>query len=668
MGLNEDIEKKKTVKKGVIIAVAAAAAIAVAAVCMIKAAPGGKERANTLSLVKMYMDKGQYDHAMDLLDGLLVKNAQDKDALDLMDKVIALKGDGKAPSQAATAPDVNVSIDTSDLKAMRSSLDSMKNELARNSAEAAKEQEAQAERIAQEKAADEKRAKEEAARKAAEAELAKKNKALQKEIETVNDEVTQARAALAAHDAAGALKHFTKMEGMLPVSDGEPGFSAGKYAEAASLLYDAAGKASDADEKKKLESAAENYAKAAVAKKPSDAPSHYILGMAALDRGDKQAALDELAKAVAYDGTNHLYFYNLGKVQYMLKKYSEARASFQSCTGLRNDFAPAQYNLGLACLRTGRDKDALDAFRKARDTDPHYEKAYLEEARLLVKRGDLQGAASAYTNVIKINNINGDAQRELGAVYYALGNYQASEDCYKKALALLSPDQADPATYYNLSTTLFAEDKASDAVAYARKAYDQKDALSDKNARANVVYNYALMLEKTGKSDDSIPVYSEVLKINPDHDKTLINLGVMYMNMTPPEIDTALQLFLKAYAQDKNSFEANNNLGSAYLKKQDYKNAVLYFQNALKIEPKNTTVLSNLAQTFAGDSQLDNAKTTYLELIRQDPKNMDAYIELAKVCMSLKDNVSAEKYLLYAQSKQPDYRKAEVDQMLGAIK
>jgi len=669
---------------------AAAAAAVIIALGVIGAVrlsgSGGSERKNTLALVQLYADKGEYDRAMNLLDGLLVKNADDKDARALMDKLITLK-EGVKPAQGTDGgkSDVNVNIDTSGItKAMQSSIESMKDELAKSSAEAQKnqqavtdilnrdkqqaqkEQEAAAEKAAQDKAAEEKRRQEDAARKAAEEELVKKNKALQKEIQAVNDEIAQGKTALATGSIDAALSHFSAAQKDLPISDGEPSFSGSKYSQMASMLYDASQKAADPAQQKKLEDAAVAYAQTAVAKTPKDAASHYVLGMDALDRKDKQTALDELTKAVANDNTNYVYYYNLGKVQYLLKKYSEAASSFQSCVQIKGDFSPSEYNLGLAYLRLGKDKEALDAFRKARDSDPRYEKAYLEEARLLVKRGDLQGAVTAYNNVVRINNVNGDALRELGTAYYGLENYGASEDSYRKALALLAPDEKDPATFYNLSTTLYAEKKTADAVSYAKKAYETKDALSDVNSQANVVYNYALMLDGTGRTEDAIPLYREVLKLNPNHQKTKINLGVMYLNMTPPNVDMALQLFTQVYSQDKNSFEANNNLGSAYLQKQDYKNAVFYFQNALKLDPSNNVVRSNLAQTFASDGQYDNAKTTYLELIKLTNTNWDAYIELAKVCMSLQDNQSAEKYLLYVQSKQPAYRKADVDKLLSA--
>ena len=53
------------------------------------AASNNKVRANTFSVVRMYLEKGQYDRAMDKLDELLLKNPLDEEALALMDEILA---------------------------------------------------------------------------------------------------------------------------------------------------------------------------------------------------------------------------------------------------------------------------------------------------------------------------------------------------------------------------------------------------------------------------------------------------------------------------------------------------------------------------------------------------------------------------------------------------
>ncbi|MBQ5471539.1 MAG: tetratricopeptide repeat protein [Treponema sp.] len=705
---------KLTNKQKKIVCGGAAVLVLLLIILCARGCSSGKSRNNTLSIVQMYYQKGEYDRALDKLEQLLQKNPTDKKLIALMDEIIAAKAKNKDSQGGGSGFDGNVNVNV-DTDGLQSSLESMKEELLRNNqamkdqlaltnAEAEKnrremqellkqqkeqaelEKARQEENRKQQKALEEKRAKEEAIakaaeekrqkeearkaaeKKAAEEALAKKNAALKKEMNAVNDEIQQGKVGLGTGNYNGAIEHFEKARTLLPVSDGEPAFSANKYSEMASALYDASQSAASPEDKKKLMSTAVIYAQEAINKEPKDASSQYILAMDAYEKKDWPKAAEYLSKAVAYDGKNYLYYYNLGRVQYMMKKFTEAKQSFTTACQLNNVFAPARYNLGLTNLRLNDSKSALAEFRRAHDIDTRYEKAYLEEGRVLYRLGDYSGSVTAYLNVVRINNTNREALKELGSAYYQMNKFAEAENAFRQSLALLPAGTEDPLTNYNLSTVLYEQKKTVDALNYAKKAYDSYGIIRDSNSKANIIYNYALLLDKSGKTLEAISKYSEVLQIKSDHLKTLTNLGVMYMNSTPQDTDMALSMFERAYALDKNNFEVNNNLGSAYLSKKDYKNAVTYFQNALRLDPKNNDVRYNLAQAFASDGQFDNAKTTYIELLRMKPDCWDAYVELGKVCLTLQDNEGAEKYLITVQTKQPSFRKSEVDMLLSSLK
>ena len=215
---------------------------------------------------------------------------------------------------------------------------------------------------------------------------------------------------------------------------------------------------------------------------------------------------------------------------------------------------------------------------------------------------------------------------------------------------------------------LYNQNKIQDAEKYALEAYNSKDMLNSNSEKAKIVYNYALIVGTAGNQNKSIELYNEVLKLNPSHTKAKINLGIMFMEMTPPETDTALLFLTQAYKEDDKNFEVNNNLGNAYLLKKEYKDAVNYYLKASKINPKDVEVKQNLAKAYAESGQFDNAKVTYEDVIAQSPDSFDTYIELAKVCIALKDNSSAEGYLTALQTKKPEYKASEVKSLLAAIK
>lgn len=683
----KDKKKKLTKNQKIIIGCGAALIlIIILLICLLCCSGGGAKsnREKSIKLIENYLSRGFFDQASDKLSELLEKNPDDETLWDLMAKIKKEKENYEI--NQTNNSNITVNMDTSSLENLiaKNNKDSEKNlqkqreeneKTMKNMQDLLKMQQKQAEEEKQkleeqkklQAQAEEKRKKEEELKKQKEEELAKKNAQVKKEIDEVNELILLGKAALNSGNNDKALSHFEEAQKKLPISQGEPEFSGAKFSEMAQSLWDASVNQSTPEAKKLLTDSAKTYSEAAISKNPKDAPSHFILGMYNYDKKNYQKALDELTDAVTYNPKDYLYFYNLGRVQFMLKKFSAAKSSFSISCGLNGSFAPARYNLALTNLRLNDSKSALSDFRKAHDIDPRYERAFLEEARLLARLGDLNGSISAYLSVIKINNMNRDALNELATVYSRATKYAESENYFRKSIALLPSDQDDPITYFNLSSVLYEEQKIPEAVTYAKKAYDTKDQLKDSSTKANITYNYALISEKTGDVDGAIKKYYEVLKLNSNHIKTYINLGTIYMNLSEPDTDSALNLFLKAYSIDSSNFEVNNNLGSAYLLKKEFKNSILYFQNALKIDSRNAEVCANLAQAFAGDQQFDNAKTTYIELLKLDSSNWNAYVELGKVCLALGDNASAEKYLVVVQTKAPDFRKDEVSTLLKSI-
>lgn len=636
-------------------------------------AKGGSARQNTLALVQKYLDKGQYDKAMDLLNSLLISNPDDAEADKLLDEAIRQKkaSDEQAAQNIVVQPgdsSYNISIDTDELTAALREQNEKSQQMINDLLEQQRQsQDAQrAEAAAEKKAAEELKKKEEAERKAAEEALAQKNAALKSKISGINEKIAAGKADLNTGSVDSALSNFKNAVSQLPLSEGEPAFSAAKYSEVASALFEASQNEKDPGKKAKLNREALSYVNQALKNNPNDPVSHYILGMNYIESGDWQMAAKELEAAAKNDPDNYMYYYQLGRAQYRLKNFTAARSAFDTSIKYNNKFDLSYFNLGMTLKRLKLNKDSLAAFRNAHSVNPQNSKAYLEEARILNDvYKDSAGAVNCYKKVIEIDPVNVSALNECGHVYSNMGQYANAEAFHRKAVSLLKPGDKDPITYYNLALALYNQKKNSEAEKYAQLSYEQKDAIKASKERAVVVYNYALIEDSLGKADKAIALYKEVLALDPDNAKTKTNLGVMFMAMSPPDADTALTFFLDAYKVEK-SFELENNLGSAYLAKKDYTNAITHFQNALKKSPKDQTVRFNLAKCYAEAGDYDNAKTCYVDIINADQNNYDSYIELAKVFIALKDTANAQSYLKILQQKSPTYKKAEVDKLLAA--
>ncbi|MFI3257546.1 MAG: tetratricopeptide repeat protein [Spirochaetales bacterium] len=619
---------------------------------------GSQERENMLLLAQRYMDRGEYDRAMDLLDQLLIQNSNDEQALAMSDEILALKANENAANVTRPQSDPL----TIDMSGFENAVDRLAQENAATleavrqsqmelavAEEKRIQDETENERIRQEE-----RERQEEQRRIQEEELAQQNAALKEVIDKINDEVATGKALLLSGRYEDALNNFATAASLLP--DGQDDFSGSKLSEIADLLQMTSETEPNEQSKTLLQDAAVTYAEKALDYLPNDANSHYILGKQAAESKDYAQALESLTAATKEDSTNSLYFYELGKIQYLTGKYAEARTAFETSGNLNPTFYQAWFNAHLAYTKLGRTDDAIAALRKAVAANTGYVNGWLQLARLQNQRGDYDGAIASYEKLLQLDSTNLNGLLELGIIYLNGGNNAQAEQSFRRAISYAANDAK---TNYNLSIALYAQGKLSEAEDYALKAVEN----DSKNA--TYLYNYGLILDTLGNFDSAVNFYVATLQVEPNHIKANINLGKLYVEAGDP--DGALGFLTAAVNADPTGFEAVNNLAGAYLAKQDYENAIKYFLDALKIERNNETAKINLASAYASSEQYDNAKTLYTEVLQYNPNNLEVYLALARVYIALHDSTNAELTLTTLKAKDPTYKSSEVADLMATI-
>ncbi|HTX74006.1 MAG TPA: tetratricopeptide repeat protein, partial [Rectinemataceae bacterium] len=333
--------------KGLVAGGAAIVAILLAASLYFAFGPAqsARLRHNTLAAATYYMQKGDYDRALDLLDKLLIDNADDSEAQALRDKAMSDKTAAENAKNQELAQ-----AESSGQKAIAQSLERLGKNLKSGSGGTVQPQENPADAAAKAQAAEEAARKKaeadaEAARKKAEAEqLAQKSKELQDKMRAVNDLVDKGSKAADGGDFPGADKFFSDAESKFP--DGEDKFAGQKLAEIADALYSGSkknpGSPADAALKESIQTARD-----AKKKDPANALPYYTLGKINSDLNQIDNAITELKQAASLDPNNYLYSYALGIAYFKARRYEDARQAFQATTTLNPRFERAYYNLGI---------------------------------------------------------------------------------------------------------------------------------------------------------------------------------------------------------------------------------------------------------------------------------------------------------------------------------
>lgn len=644
-----------------------------------------KVRLNTLTLVHSYVEKEEFDRALSLLDNLLIKNPDDKDASELLDAVLAAKkaklalesGNGsentaelKAALEAARQAASRIAAAADEAQRAASRIANSEKETGRHtvsvdnrkaaSAASLKQQEDDARAAVDSKAEAERQQKEQAAadeakRKAMENELAQKNERIQKQINQVNAFIAKGKDAAASGSLRSALSNFEQAAAALP--EGEKEFAAQKYEEMAESLYAISQSATDSTVKNEALASALEYANQAAQADPALAAARYLRSKIYTDQKKNDLALAELKEAVRLDPKNYLYAYELGKMYYLQRRFEEARQCFTTVNKLAPKFEPAFFNLGLTDKALSDTSGSLAAFRQATVIKTDYVRAYIEIARLLDRKGDFSGSIANYNTALKYEPGNVSALREMASIYSKTGKFAEAERFFKEALTLGSNDAQ---TNYNMATVQLALDKPVPALDYAKKAVDSE------STNAVYLYTYGLAGERNGMKDVALQQYAKSIAADPKYVKPRINLGNMYIDAK--RIDDAINQLSAAYNIEKDNFEVNNNLGKAYGLKGMFDKSVDHYAKAVAKNPKDVEVRANLATSYISAGLSEKARDTYVDLLKLDPSRWDAYYELGKLYISLGDKVAAKAVFQDLLKKKPDYtRAAEVQSLLGTL-
>ena len=173
----------------------------------------------------------------------------------------------------------------------------------------------------------------------------------------------------------------------------------------------------------------------------------------------------------------------------------------------------------------------------------------------------------------------------------------------------------------------------------------------------------AKTLLSKGRLDDARIVFENILDVEPNHYKTIVNIGAIYLSLDKlinaeekfkraisikPEfeiahynlgitqkklnrLNDARKSFEKAISLKKNYVEAHTNLGTIYLKLDKLNDAESSFKKAIEFDPKFAEAYYNLGITQAKQFKYKDAEISYKNAIKCKSNFQEAENNLKKI-------------------------------------
>lgn len=267
----------------------------------------------------------------------------------------------------------------------------------------------------------------------------------------------------------------------------------------------------------------------------------------------------------------------------------------------------------------------------------------------------LSEAADLYRQILQREPKNADAMHLLGVLAFQIGQFEASADYIRGAIALY-PDAA--AYHSNLGNTLKAMGDLDGAVLSLQKALQIDPRFAEAHS------NLGNVLKAQNKLDAAITSYRTALRLNDRMAEAWSSLGSALQSRD--ELDEAIECYHKAIARDPNCADAHANLGSAMQAKKDIPAAIRCYDEALRIRPNHAEAYNNLGAALAEEGDFDAAIAACRESLRIRPNFPDALLNLGTAFQSRGDFEEAIASFDKALSAMPEH--AELHLAMGLCK
>ncbi len=233
----------------------------------------------------------------------------------------------------------------------------------------------------------------------------------------------------------------------------------------------------------------------------------------------------------------------------------------------------------------------LGEFKKAQATidlimqsNPQNLHAHYLKAKLQLSNGDCENAITSLNKLIETLPEYKQFYSPLASAYRMCGKQDLAEK--------------------------YAINKSDELLQFPNRLINKKQELG--NPVSSLKNDIKVMINH-GKINQSIQLLLQLIKLEPNDEKSYVNLGSMYYKLG--NYKNAQMSYLRAHELNPLNTRALMNLGIVKMLQSDFLGAEFYFEKAYEINPDYIKLLSNLAATQIQLNKPNKAEKTLLRLL-----------------------------------------------------
>lgn len=346
---------------------------------------------------------------------------------------------------------------------------------------------------------------------------------------------------------------------------------------------------------------------------PDDARSWHWYGVAKLEQGDAQAALNFISKAITLDASDATAFLNLGNCMQALNLHEQAVQVFEAALALREDYAQAALNMGNSFRSLKRYRQAQHAYELAISLRADYSSAHFNLGNLHAEMGDTDAALAAFDAAIRLNADVSDVWCNRGNLLKQVERFADALASYDEAIRL---KPGDATVWSNRGLTRHELGDYENAIA----DYDQ--ALLLRPAYVNALCNKGNSLRSLKRSDEAMQCYDDALQLEADNAQAHCNRGLLFRQLY--ETRKAMDCFDEAIRCNPSLAQAYSNRALMHKAVGDYEASMADQLKALEIDPLMADAHTNMGALYHDLNRIDEAIACHRKAIDISPNHPQA--------------------------------------------
>lgn len=341
----------------------------------------------------------------------------------------------------------------------------------------------------------------------------------------------------------------------------------------------------------------------AVDNNPNTLETHLWLSKAYIDKGNPVKALNTAKPLLEKYPKDHRLLEIVGRAQLDTGRPSDAVTSFKDWAEVQSEASLPHFYLAKAYERLGKTTLARQEIDTALKFNPGHSAARFIKARLLARAGQLVDSKRLLKELSTLNTDSSFVKELEGQIALAENQPQQAINFFKKALEMRQTNFIT----INLATAQMMVGEQENGFETLREWLVKYP--EDITTR-NFLANWLLMLDRINEARQE---YVKILRMTPD--SALAQNNLAWAILQTGNADEALPHAQRARELAPTDPQVMDTLGSVFMVKKEYRNALRLFQDASKIAPDDHEVRFHLAQALAVSGDRKKARVTLEELL-----------------------------------------------------